>query len=336
MFLIFFVIIPFCLLVSEDAFAHHGAVGGFGVGRAGPITTVPAVPLVTGRFSVGTRMEYTKFSRFTDSQLKNFALEGKEVDSTNALFTPFLGAAYGVTDNLMVMARFPYVSHDDIREGHREEDGGVEVHREGDSADFGDLTLLGLYRFLKGLDKDYHIAGILGLKTPTGRTTERALNGRRFEVEHQPGSGSWDPMAGLAFTKHWGHLSLDTNVLYTFTTQGSQRTILGDIFNYNLGLSYRLTKERHVHWNQEHGVHWHVDWDLAVELNGEWRQKQEIKERKDDNSGGNLVYFSPGVRATINDRVFIPIAIGIPIIEDTNGLEHEVDYRLVFGVGIGF
>lgn len=326
----------FCLLGVGDAFAHHGAVGAFGPGQAGPVTTIPAVPLPKGRFFAGTRMEYTKFSRFTDSQLLNFAAEGKEVDSTDALFTPFLGVAYGVTNDLTIIGLLPYPSHDHIHEGHREEDGTTEVHKEGDSADFGDLRLLGMYRFMRDTKRDYHIAGLFGLKFPTGRTSERSRLGRRFEVEHQPGSGSWDPMAGLAFTKHWGHLSLDTNLLYTFTTQGSQRTILGDTLNYNLSLSYRLTKERHRHWGREHGVRWHVDWDIVGEFNGWWRQRQEINGRKDDHSGGNLVYFSPGVRLTVNDRLFIPLAVGIPIIQDTNGLEHEVDYRLVFGLGIGF
>ncbi|MFQ5863430.1 MAG: transporter, partial [Candidatus Brocadiales bacterium] len=262
-----------CLAAVDDVYASHAAASGLGLGRSGPIITTPAVPLPLGSFFADIRWDRTEFSRFTDSQLAGFAQEEREVDSTDSLLAFSVGVAYGATNNLTVGFRMPYVWQHDIREGENE-DGEVELKREGDSADFGDLTLYSMYRFIENKDKDFHFAGLFGLKVPTGRTTERTNQGGRFEVEHQPGSGSWDPMAGLAFTKHWGRLSLDTNVLYTFTTKGSQRTVLGDRFEYNLALSYRLTKERHVHDHEhghehghKHSHHWHIDWDLVTELN---------------------------------------------------------------------
>lgn len=326
------------ILTAGDVCAHHGAVSGLGLGRSGPIITTPAVPLSVGSFFADIRWDRTEFSKFTDSQLTSFAQGGRVIDSTDSILTLSAGLAYGATNDLTVGFRMPHVWQHDIREGEQEDGAGI-LKREGDSADFGDLTLYGMYRFIENEDRDFHIAALFGLKVPTGRTTERTNRGGRFEVEHQPGSGSWDPMAGLAFTKHWGHLSLDSNVLYTFTTKGSQRTVLGDRFEYNLALSYRLTRERHVHSHghgHERSHHWHVDWDIVTELNGVWNGKIEVRDRNDDDSGGTLLFISPGIRMLVNNRISFTATFLFPIQEDTNGLEHETDFRTIWGIGVGF
>jgi hypothetical protein len=81
---------------------------------------------------------------------------------------------------------------------------------------------------------------LVGVKTPTGTTDERDNEGELFETEFQPGSGSWDPLIGLAVTRGFGRWSLDSNVLYSLATEGVQQTDLGDRFHYNGAISYRL------------------------------------------------------------------------------------------------
>ncbi|MFN3467280.1 MAG: transporter [Candidatus Brocadiales bacterium] len=327
-----------CFL-EREAFGHHGGTG-IGPGKAGPITTIPATTLPEGHFVVDFRLENLRFDRYSDGELLDFAMQENEVHSVDSRWSTILTGAYGVTNDLLVGLRLPYVSHEQIKEGH-EHMGEVEVHRHGDSADFGDLTLFGQYRLLHRHSKELEVSVLFGLKMPTGRTTESTRQGPRFEVEHQPGSGSWDPMTGLAVTKRWGRLSLDGNILYTFTTRGNQRTTLGDIFFYNLAASYRIGEIREVHHykvgDQVHEKeHTHLAWDLVGELNGEWNGKHETSDRDDDNSGGNQVYFSPGVRATIADRYSPFLSVGIPILQDMNGKEQESDYRFTVGMSVGF
>lgn len=325
--------------VVREVFAHHGGVG-IGPGESGPIITTPAITLPKGRLWVDFRLENLKFDRFSDGELSDFAMQGNEVHSEDSKLSNILTVAYGVTDDLLTGFRLPYISHEQIREGH-EEEGIPEVHRHGDSADFGDLTLFGQYRAFHWDTKGLEVSALFGLKLPTGRTTERTRQGPRFGVEHQPGSGSWDPMAGLAVTKRWGKLSLDSNILYIFTTQGNQHTTLGDMLFYNLAASYRIGEIRQIHHyvvgNHTHAKeHTRLAWDLVAELNGEWHGKNEIKDKDDDNSGGNQVYFSPGLRATIEDRYSPFFSLGIPILQDMNGKEQESDYRFVVGIGVGF
>ena len=87
---------------------------------------------------------------------------------------------------------------------------GGETHHEtpetldrGDTEGIGDLTLFGQYRFY-GQDTGLQASLLTGIKTPTGETGEHDDQGELFEAEFQPGSGSWDPMFGLALSQAQG------------------------------------------------------------------------------------------------------------------------------------
>jgi hypothetical protein len=77
-------------------------------------------------------------------------------------------------------------------------------------------------------------------------------------------------------------------------------------------------------------------WDVVLELNGEWREKLEIAGDVDGNSGGNVLFLSPGVRLTVSERVALALSFGIPIATALNGAQVEPDYRIVSGVSVSF
>ena len=159
--------------------------------------------------------------------------------SLDAIFAPSLVYSYGITDDLTLTLRLPFVRRTNIREGHVH--GGVpEIDDLGDSAGVGDLSVLAQYRLLNNRATQSELSLLLGVKLPTGDTSVNTAGGERFETEFQPGSGSWDGMFGLAFTKRLGPWSFDANVLYVLATEGAQDTDLGDRFQYNAALSYRL------------------------------------------------------------------------------------------------
>lgn len=172
-----------------------------------------------------------------------------------------MSAGYGVTDDLTIGLRLPYLLRTDIRSGH--DDGNeVVIDTHGDSDGVGDFTLLGQYRFLNSTYNSLEAALLVGVKVPTGATGVKDRNGEVFETEHQPGSGSWDPLIGIAASKRVGTISFDTNMLYTFATRGAQRTNLGDLLHYNLAASYRLGSEKNHHHSHEITEHRHLTWDL--------------------------------------------------------------------------
>lgn len=353
---------------SVPAFAHHPGGPGNATG-AGPINTISASTLEAGRGVVGVVVDYTNLGALSDETLTSAALAAHEagaghahVHSLDSMTSTSLNFAYGITNDLFVAVRLPYLTRKNIREGHvhhhepapgqPEEPPEAEVHVHGDSNGIGDLSLLGQYRFLNNQASGTEAAVLLGLKTPTGKTSERDNEGETFDAEFQPGSGSWDPMFGLALTQRAGRWSFDASALYTLVNEGTQSTDLGDRLNYGVAVSYRVTgmgpssgpmfhgATPHDHGDDGH-AHIHQEpaagpvLDLVLEFNGEWHDKQDAAGEVDVNSGGHVLYVSPGLRLSQGNMSGFA-SVGIPLINDLNGIQAEPDWRLVTGLSVGF
>lgn len=339
--------------LSSGALAHHpGGIANSGSG--GPINTISATTLEQGHGAVGVSVIYSDFDQLSDETLIEAHEAGIEhVHDLGSIGSYGVGYVHGVTNDLMLGFRLPYVKHTGIRavHHHHEEAGGAEeepeVENHGDTEGIGDLSLYGQYRFYRSTNTD--AAVILGLKTPTGETGERTRDGEIQDAEFQPGSGSWDPLFGLALTHRVGAWSFDANVLYNLVTEGTQDTDLGDQFLYNLAVSYRLTgygssgpmfhgAHEHEAGDDGHGHHHEASGpalDLVLELNGEVHQKQETAGISDGNSGGHTLYLSPGLRLSQGNWSGYA-SVGIPIVKDENGIQPEPEWRLTSGVSVGF
>ena len=326
--------------------AHH--VGGVGNALgAGPIVTISASTLEQGHSVVGIAVDYQSLSGLSDETLINAtasmppgAPEANHVHDLRSVQAYAISYAYGVTDDFMVALRLPYVRRTGIREAHEHEPGEFEVEDLGTADGIGDLTLFGQYRFLR--QQGTQLALLFGSEAPTGKTNDRTRQDEVFDAEFQPGSGSWDPFLGVAWTYQNGFWSFDSNVLYTFGTEGTQDTDLGDRFQFNFAVSYRLTSlgsgsppmfygaTPHEHDNDGHH-HSHANTgpslDLVLELNGEWHAEQETNGISDPNSGGNTVFLSPGLRLS-QDKWSGFASLGIPLIDDLNGIQSEPDWRV--------
>ncbi|MFZ2197505.1 MAG: transporter [Thermodesulfovibrionales bacterium] len=310
--------ITFLCLMSGTVLAHH-APGVTGTTQAGPILTTSAATLQKGRLSLTLQSSYVKMDDFSDSELLGYSAREKDVHTLDYLYSVSAAAAYGITDNLTLSLRVPYNGFNNVREAHSDEP--EEIHQHGDSDGIGDMTLLAHYRFLQMPSRQLESAVILGTKMPTGKTDEQDIHGERFEAEHQPGSGSWDPIIGVAVTKRLGNVSLDASLRYTLVTEGTQDTDLGDLMNYDLAFSYYVPGR--------------LSMDLVLEANGEVKQKEEISGNKDENTGGHTLYLSPGIRVRLNNALSAFISIGFPVIQDLNGIQSDTNFRTLFGISVG-
>ena len=169
--------------------------------------------------------------------------------------------------------------------------------------------------------------------------------------------------------------SFSANVLFAFAGQGAQHTDLGDRFQYNAALSYRVigatapsTVTRasvpvaYTHAGHDHSPaargrpapeheHLHLEVpqmpqlavDAVLELNGEWHDKQTVrtiegnavKDERDRNSGGNVVYLSPGARVSYGALSGF-VSVGVPIVNHMNGLQAKAGNRVVSGFAFAF
>ena len=312
------------------SYADHPALV-FGSESSGPINTISAFSMPQHAVSAGIRTEVINFNRFSDTRLETFASNGEEgVHSVDSLVTTSVSLVYGVTDNFSVSARLPYVKRTRIRESELE-DGEAEAHAHGDADGLGDLAVLGQYRFLEGGRID--MALLAGIKIPTGSTTQKDGD-ERLEAEFQPGSGSWDGLFGLSASTGSDRLGLHASLLYSLTTEGDQRTETGDAFFYNLGVTMNLSDAIHQDAHQHN--HSHLRWDLILELNGETRDKTRVDGHNEANTGGKLLYLSPGIRVSSSTGWGVFLSVGLPVADDLNGTQTETDYRIVGGLGFAF
>jgi hypothetical protein len=126
---------------------------------------------------------------------------------------------------------------------------------------------------------------------------------------------------------------------------------------YNLALTYRLigfapppgshalahSPAEHRHGPRISHVHDSVpirstpQWtlDAILELNGEWHDFTRVAGARDANSGGNVVYLSPGVRVAYGNLSGF-VSFGVPIVNDMNGLQSKPSYRVLTGLGLAY
>ena len=363
------------ILLSLPVEAHHPGGGG-NTGSGGPINTISADTLSEGLIAASVRYEFIRLGQLSDADLLAAANRGTHAHSIRSIEAVSLSVAYGVTNDFTVGMRAAGIRRSDIREPGGMEDmltGGHMgimnandmsglmspdgINRRGNSAGFGDVTMLGQYRFHNNAQTGTSAAVLFGFKAPTGSTNQRDLFGNLFNAEFQPGSGSWDGLLGAAFTKRTGRWSFDVSALYYLITNGTQNTNLGDRLLFGAAVSYRLVgatgsaKEIELHEYcmqprnqlQEHCLyhanHDHSDMkktpytlDLVLELNGEWHDKQLIAGIPDPNSGGTTVYLSPGVRIGF-DRFSGFVSVGVPVLNEHNGVQSKPDFRVLNGIG---
>ncbi|MBR0716887.1 transporter [Bradyrhizobium liaoningense] len=337
--------------LAEPASAHHPGIGGTGGG--GGIFTIGAGTLDEGQFAFSAYVEYVRLKQLSDATL--LANIGNDVHGLQSIESRTLSLAYGVTRDFTVSVRLPWVRRTGILEGSQEDPADPAIVRDrGNTDGFGDITVLGQYRFLNNTSSGTQVAALFGFKAPTGVTNLVDPFGEVYEAEFQPGSGSWDGLFGLAGSQRLtSALSFHANVLGIVTGTGTQNTNLGNRFLYNAALSYRLFGEgagnpldAYAHAGHSHSnlptkapkavdYHAHVTLDALFELNGEWHDYERIAGAINPNSGGHTIYLSPGLRLGVENWSSF-VSVGIPVVNDYNGIQATPTWRVIGGVSVAF
>jgi Putative MetA-pathway of phenol degradation len=339
----------------NTAWAHHPGIGG--AGGAGPIDTIGADTLDQGQFAVSAFIEYVRLHQLGNATL--LANIGNDVHGLSSIDTRTLALAYGITNDFMVTARLPWVRRTGILEGEQgDPEEPPSIHDRGSTSGFGDVTVLGQYRFLNNQGSGTQVAGLFGFKAPTGRTGLIDPFGEVFEAEFQPGSGSWDGLLGAAFSQRLDtRWTFHANMLGVVAGTGTQDTNLGNRLLYNAAVVYRIFGEtaNEPHSHDAHAgyaheephprmvtkappparPHSHIALDGVLELNGEWHDKQRTAGVIDPNSGGNTIYLSPGLRLTVENWSGY-VSAGFPLVKDLNGIQPAPAWRMIGGVSVVF
>lgn len=332
-------------LISAPAFADH--LGPSGVGSGGGLTVFGPDTLDGGHWAAGLRVVYTRPEQRSDAELAALAGQHIHAHNTDYNLNGSAGIAYGISHHLTISAELPYVRRDDLREGTHTHSGGVAVNgveQLGTVSGIGDLSVLAKYRLTDGERTGFAI--IAGLKMPTGSTHKTSLEGERLETEHQPGSGSWDPVLGFSAATKFGPMHLTASALYQISTKGAQDTRLGNRLQGGIAASHRFGPRPHEHAEfrnhhhgdelDEHSEPRHGSWDAFVELAGEWEGRQKVDGAIEQASGGKWVYVAPGARYVAASGWSVGAALALPVWQEIRASHPDNRYRLTLSLGRAF
>lgn len=274
--------------------------------------------------TISARSEYSPSYPFSDLEL----LLHPEAQSQKTILINYLSLSYGLDDNLTVGVNVPYSDARGIRGLEIDDDPLIPPFISGvNSSGMSDTSFFSLWNIYNEDDKHaISMAVLAGLNTPTGVTSRKNHEGELLATENQPGTGAWVPFGGLIVTKNWSNSSLSGNLIYTQSTEGSQKSTLGSIFDYNFAYVYEL------YINEKN----HIQFDTILEFNGEYVSKNRRLGISDPSSGGNSIFILPGWRLNIHKDISLYAGVGIPVLQDYYGIQVKTKYNAIAGVDFNF
>lgn len=218
------------------------------------------------------------------------------------------GIRYGVTGNFMLSAQIPYT---------------ILYTANGNDDGLGDLVMTGTYSVIK---KSFiNLAVIGGVELPTGIQKASSFDNTTVVL----GSGSWDPMAGLALSKRWNKVLFNATGLYKFTTNGFEGNNYGDLSVQNVSLTYMISDAACYSADSLPGKSFGIT--AGVGYYGEWLETIIEEDVRDMNSGYYLGYATANVKFSFRTWS-MPMTFSLPVIQNLNGNQNNAGNRYRIGL----
>ncbi len=241
-------------------------------------------------------------------------------------WTTEVSGFYSVSDRFLVLATLP------IRktkgDGELIVGPGGDPEREdttGDARGVGDLSLLGRYTFYSRhtLDTSTLLAGVFGIKLPTGSTDRRGDQGEYLDSHLQLGTGSTDLLVGVSVDHALGRYAISANLLASVAGKGetgddSHR--FGNSVNYDVTGKYRVTPA--VYGASSNTLF------VSLGVNGEYRAKEKLNGNTLPDSGGHTVYLTPGLQYQMAAHWILEATYQHAVYHDLNAMQLGENYKL--------
>ncbi len=316
-------LVPLCL-ASGAAMAHGESIRG---GGSGSINAVGAAILEEA--VVGLRWDARRYETFTDQQLVDFRAQGEDVHMHSSEDAYFLSFGFPVSDDVDITLMFQYNNFKDFKDNGDEyatncfDPGGTGtptnlstscISNTKESPGFGDMLVTGRYRFFN--DGDNQWTAVFGAILPTGKITNRTDNGEIIGTHNQPGSGAITFQGGVAYSGHLTEsIAIDADAIYRFATEGAKEFRSGNSFQFDVAASF---------------AH-HSSLVPVIELNGIFFDQDIENDEIKKNSGGDVVYLSPGINFKLSEDQTIYSNFSYPVYQELGGISNDEKYRWSIG-----
>ena len=269
-----------------------------GIVQAAGINTNVALPVREGGYVYRTQVRFLSASddpTLLDRDIDLYAIPNVLV--------------YGATARTTLFGILPYLSRsvDFTAAGLRQSD---------DVNGFGDLRFLVRQTVYvrDALQRTSRLGLLAGLEIPSGKD--------------EFSSHSTDYQLGAVYTLQDGRHELDAELIYKINTEG-RGLELGDELQYNFAYEVRVSP-----WEwPERGTPSQIY--LVIEANGKTSQETRSAGAKLNNTGGTIVFLSPGIQF-VTRRVIYEGSIQIPVVQNLNGSQVETDFVAAAGVRVQF
>ncbi len=225
-----------------------------------------------------------------------------------------LGAMYGATDNVTVMAMVPFLDNEmDHVAGMPL--GIVEFTTKSDG--IGDVKVGGLVKLMKQGNRSLHFNGLVSL--PTGSIDETDLPPGQLPYPMQLGSGTFDLMPGITYTVHQSDYSWGVQALATLRIGDNDR-------DYTLGNQLRASSWYSREFTPSWIVNFRLDWTHWGNIDGadEELNPALVPTADPDRRGGDRLDVGIGLTKSIAGWQ-IGADVAIPVHQDLDGPQLETD-----------
>ena len=228
-----------------------------------------------------------------------------------------VGLDYSVTPDWGVNLRVPYIDRDHSTWGTDGTDGGTSHGRQ-----IGDIKLVGRYQ---GLLSEHNLGLQLGVKLPTGNTTETFrsgdIAGQPLDRGLQAGTGTTDVIAGVFYfgelSNKWSYFAA-VNAQLPLNSHDHYRP--GASVDLNAGVRYTGFKS----------------FTPQIQVTPRVSAKDRLNEENDPDTGGTTVYVSPGVTVPITKNIKTYGFVQLPVYQNLNGYRLVPRWILSFGTRFEF
>lgn len=238
----------------------------------------------------------------------------REIRTENTLVR--LNLAYGITDRLAVYALVPLINDRDHE--HFDEVGTpAEFFTNADgTSGFGDVRVGARYGFLvKGRDV---LSGDFAIKVPTGSYRQLDSEGSVNEPTIQPGSGSWDAIARLRWTRTviLSRLDVFASASYKLNGENDLDYRFGDETILIGGFAQRFT----------------MRWSWSAQLTGRRTGRDRFLGDHVPSTGARSVDLGPGLRFDDGNGLAVFGYLDWPVYQDVH--EQQLAPRAGFVLGV--
>lgn len=300
-------------------------------------TVLGAASPEANRFSLQTTYSFTRMDKIkegtADRSAEDVMNAGKytNIPITMDMAKYTLTAAYGFSREFAAFVSIPYIRNT-MDMTHLHGDGEWEGHTMDPVSGIGDITVMGLYRpYVRsenGITDTISIGA--GVKTPSGSSTVKTSGGSYVHAHMQPGTGSWDPIVSVIYSRSMNPFVLQADATYQASTRNSGGYEFGDSLSANLSGKYIAVPNLNIAGGL---TYLHVD--RANDRDGKYTNLASLM---DDpaNTGGDSLWFSPGLQLLPFENSLIDLKVQLPVWERVSGIQLVSGYRVLLGFSYSF